>query len=370
MFDMNRWLQWYHTHNNDLMGIGIKLFFIVLTIAILQFVVSIVLKQFCKPLHGRYRTYPRLAIEAARRPVAVWIWLLGLTYTIDIVSVGAKNPAIFDLFEPVRALGTVAVILWFVLRFISRVEAHYLSQQRIIDKHQQDTVRAVSRLLRVASVITLLLIGLQTAGISVTGLLAFGGVGAAGVAFAAKDILGNFFGGLMIHLNRPFGVGDWINSPDKQLEGTVESIGWLLTRIRSFDKRPIYVPNGLFSNIVIVNPSRMLNRRIYHTVGVRYQDASKIPLITQDIEKMLKSHEEIDSKQTLMVNLYEFSPSSLNFFIYTFTKTTNWVKFQAIQQDVFLKIIHIVESHGASCAFPTRTLDMPKEVLEALQAEK
>ena len=52
-------------------------------------------------------------------------------------------------------------------------------------------------------------------------------------------------------------------------------------------------------------------------------------------------------------------PSALNFMVYTFTKTTNWVLFQAIQEDVFLRIIDIISEHGAECAFPTTTISVP-----------
>ena len=83
---------------------------------------------------------------------------------------------------------------------------------------------------------------------------------------------------------------------------------------------------------------------------------------------MLRHHPEIDTNRTLMVNLFEFGASSLNFFIYTFTKTTNWVKFQAIQQDVFIKAIEIITKHEAECAFPTTTLDIPASALAQVSA--
>ena len=90
--------------------------------------------------------------------------------------------------------------------------------------------------------ITGLLTLLQTLGLSISGLMAFGGMGGIAVGFAAKDILANFFGGLFIYTDRPFSVGDWIRSPDRDIEGTVEKIGWRVTRIRTFDKRPLYIP--------------------------------------------------------------------------------------------------------------------------------
>ena len=151
-------------------------------------------------------------------------------------------------------------------------------------------------------------------------------------------------------------MGDWIRSPDQEIEGTVEDVGWRVTRIRTFDKRPLYIPNSSFANITVENPSRMTNRRIYETIGVRYDDVSVLPQILEDIREMVRTHPEIDTTQTLMVNFNAFNESSVDFFIYTFTKTTEWVRFHEIKEDVLLKISNIVESHGGSMAFRTQTL--------------
>ena len=198
---------------------------------------------------------------------------------------------------------------------------------------------------------------MPTVGIEITALLAFGGVGGLAVGFAAQDLLSNFFGGLIIYLDRPFTLGDWIRSPDREIEGTVESIGWRVTVVRTFDKRPLYIPNSLFTTLTVENPSRMTNRRIKETIGIRYQDSEKMGVIVADVKAMLESHDEIDSAQTLIVNFNTYAASSLDFFIYTFTKTTNWIKYHEIKQDVMLRIIEIVHTHGADFAFPTTTLD-------------
>ena len=84
-------------------------------------------------------------------------------------------------------------------------------------------------------------------------------------------------------------MGDWVRSPDRNIEGTVEYIGWRLTRIRTFDKRPLYVPNGTFLTISVENPSRMQHRRIKTNIGLRYDDAKKIPVILTDIEKYVET---------------------------------------------------------------------------------
>jgi MscS family membrane protein len=212
-------------------------------------------------------------------------------------------------------------------------------------------------LLRVSVVITGALVILQTFGISISGVLAFGGIGGIAVGFAAKDLLANFFGGLMIFMDKPFTIGDWVRSPDRNIEGTVEDIGWRLTKIRTFDKRPLYIPNSMFNTIVVENPSRMTNRRIYETIGLRYCDAAKMKAVVADVKAMLENHEEIDTGQTLIVNFNAMADSSLDFFVYTFTRTTEWVKYHAVKQDVLLRIIDIIHDHNADIAFPTRTLD-------------
>lgn len=78
--------------------------------------------------------------------------------------------------------------------------------------------------------------------------------------------------------------------------------------------------------------------------------------IVEQVRAMLQSHQEIDLSRTLIVNFVSFGPSSLDFFVYTFTKTTDWVRFHEIKQDVMLKILDIVISNGADVAFPTQTL--------------
>jgi MscS family membrane protein len=172
-------------------------------------------------------------------------------------------------------------------------------------------------------------------------------------------------------LDRPFSVGDWIRSPDRDIEGTVESIGWRVTQIRTFDQRPLYVPNSVFTEVSVENPSRMNNRRIYETFGIRYDDLSRMPGIVAEVHQMLVAHEDIAQERTLMVNFVTFGDSTLDFFVYSFTKTTDWATFHAVKQDVLLKIADIVAAHDAEFAFPTQTLQLQTpEALEQLAQEQ
>jgi len=337
----------------------IDVFLIVFITLVVNLVEALLYKHFHPKLKATKNIWDDVFLQSIHKPLGFLIWVVGLSIAIQIVGQQAKDDAIFQFIEPLRDVFVIAIVIWAFIRFIAQTENKVLESKKELDK---TTVHAIAQVVRISIVVTGVLVAVQTLGFSISGVLAFGGIGGIAVAFAAKDLLGNFFGGMMIYLDRPFKVGDWIRSPDKNIEGTVEQIGWRLTRIRTFDKRPLYVPNGVFSNISVENPSRMTNRRIRTNVGIRYEDAPKMAVILKDVEAMLKSHPAIETDLTLMVNLVEFGPSSLNFMIYTFTKTKNWVEFQAIQQDVFLKVIEVITNHGAECAFPTTTIHIPENI--------
>jgi MscS family membrane protein len=309
------------------------------------------------------RMWDDAIIDSIKKPISLIIWASGIYLAAEITQ-EATGAVVFNAVGPLRDTLIIGALAWFLVRLIRHGEQRLVAGEKEVDP---TTVDAIAKLLKISVVVTSLLVVLQTLGFSISGVLAFGGIGGVAVGFAAKDLLANFFGGLTIYLDRPFTVGDWIRSPDRDIEGTVEKIGWRLTCIRTFDKRPLYVPNSTFTTIAVENPSRMFNRRIKETIGIRYDDAGKMEPIVDKVKDMLKNHPEIDTSRTLIVNFNAFAPSSLDFFIYTFTKTTDWVYFHEVKQDVMLKIIDIIEKEGAECAFPTSTLHLAdKDILKGL----
>lgn len=315
---------------------------------------NFLLRHFDKVAARTTNIWDDALIYAARTPVALILWSTGIAFAIQIVDRRYGEPDL-GFVIPARDTLIIFALTWFLLRLIGRA-SHNVLVHREASGIDRTTVDALAKLSRMSVVIIAALLTLQNLGFSVSGVLAFGGIGGIAVGFAAKDMLANFFGGLTIYLDRPFTVGEWIRSPDKQIEGTVEHIGWRQTRVRGFNKNPIYVPNALFTTIVVENPSRMTNRRIKETIGIRYADLPKMPAIIADVRAMLQAHPEIDTGTTLIVNFNAFAASSLDFFIYTFTKTVEWVHYHAVKQDVLLKVAAIIEAHGAEIAFPTRTL--------------
>ena len=324
---------------------------------ILRWVFAIVIARAAKTKNA----WDDAFIDAVKTPLEWSLWLFGVNFAMRFTA----NIHAFNWSGKLALFNQTAVIViitWILLRAIARVESNLTSSEYTANSIDITTAKAVRKLGQASVVIIALLVVLQSFGISITGVLAFGGVGGIAIGFAARDMLANFFGAMMIYFDKPFSVGDWIRSPDQEIEGTVEDIGWRQTVIRTFDKRPLYVPNAVFAKIAVENPSRMSNRRIYETIGLRYDDAGKVADIVAAVKLMLNTHDEIDSSQTLIVNLNQFSASSVDFFIYTFTKTTDWIRFHEIKQDVLLKIEQIIADAGAEMAFPTQTLHLSKDL--------
>ena len=340
-----------------------QLFVVVFITLLLDFLQKRILRKVSVKTAATKNIWDDALIEALRKPLSLLIWVLGLSFALELIRQLGDFSPIFSVVSSLRDTGVIVSLTWFVLRFIKHAQHGIIETKRQIGEEvDYTTIDAVGKLLRVSVTITAVLVLLQTLGYSVSGVMAFGGVGGIAVGFAAKDLLANFFGGLMIHLDRPFAVGDWIRSPDREIEGTVVNIGWRQTQIMTFDKRPLYVPNSVFANIAVQNPSRMTHRRIYETIGIRYADADKMTAITDEIRTMLMADQDIDQSQTLMVNFNAFAPSSVDFFIYTFTRTTVWTEFHSIKHRILLDVNDIIAKHGAEVAFPTSTLHVADEI--------
>lgn len=354
---MNQFSEFLNQH----LGIevwGAKLVAIALITIVANQLAQILLRQMSKATRTTTTVWDDALVQSARRPLLAAMWVIGLGFMARVLQSEVEEQFLEQALA-IRDVLLIVAVAWFAVRFIGKVGRN-IEAQRTARGEEIDhtTIDALVKLARLVTVVVTVLTAAQTLGFQITGLLALGGVGGIAVGFAAKDILANFFGGLTIYLDRPFSVGEWIRSPDKSIEGTVEYISWRHTRVRAFNKNPIYVPNSVFTNIVVENPSRMSHRRIKETIGLRYDDFAKVAPIVADVKAMLREHSGIDATQTLIVNFNQFGASSLDLMVYTFTKTIVWVEYHEVKQDVMLKIGEIIARHGAEIAFPTQTLHL------------
>ncbi|MDF1683351.1 MAG: mechanosensitive ion channel family protein [Legionellaceae bacterium] len=327
-----------------------------------HFFSSRIMRKLAVKAEQKQLLYPEALLKALHKPITFLIWLLGISIALAIIFSSKSYPILVAYLLPVKKSGIIFAITWATIRFIRKVETLTIQNAPKRNKDLDETMVHALALLLIITVVAISGMGImQLFGLPISGLLAFGGIGGAGIAFASKDLLANFFGGLVVYMDKPFKVGHWIRSPDKNIEGMVEHIGWRVTRIRTFDKRPLYVPNSFFLNISVENASRMLNRRIKTMIGVRYEDASKISNLTEQMKNMLSEHPGVDKKQPFMVSLFEFGPSSLDIQLDAFTKATKRIDYQIVRQDILMKVLAIIEDNHAECAYPTQTLFLQKD---------
>ena len=298
-----------------------------------------------------------LIAKAIRQPL-----LLGLSASLYLGWLGrqiADNVTWLDGSNALKLSATITIIA--VMWALSRLGHTIMETSRFERWLQMDDAKdrsmAVSFLSRIYTIL-ILVIGagavMITFGVPATALAALGGGAGVGLAFGTQNISQNFFSGFMLFFNRPFREGDWIST--NGMEGTVENIGWYHTRLRTFERRPMYIPNAVFATNSIVNPGQMYNRRILANIGLRYEDISIIDTITKEIRSLLQNHPQIDQQQIILVHFNAWENSSLNLQVYCFTKTTMWQEYLDIQQDVFLQIAEIVKNNNADFAFDCTTL--------------
>jgi len=328
----------------------VQVFFVVFSTALASYFLHRVMSVINRRVEASPSVWDDAFLRTVSKPSQWLIWVMGLSVAAELIA-EHQSQSQLEMIATMRYLALIVLITLFVIRMAREIEKGYIASGG-----DETTVTAIAKLARISIIITAVLMVMQSLGVSISGVLAFGGIGGIAVGFAAKDLLANFFGGLVIYMDRPFKVGDWIRSPDRDIEGTVVQIGWRLTEIRTFDQRPLYVPNSVFSTIALENPSRMLNRRIYETIGIRYDDIHEMQAIVASVKAMLRIHPAIDQDKTMIVNFNAFNASSVDFMVYTFTKTTNWVEFHEIKQAILLQIAGIIRDHGGEIAYPTQTL--------------
>lgn len=352
----------------------------VISVVLLNFGVRLTLRRLGKRYEER-QPLVQLMADAFDRPINMITWVLvaRLIVPLAMEQGGTDLSGYAPALNQGMAALLVLLVAWAAWRFVGRTRLHLRKKYARTDGGYDDfSMIETGQLAARLGIVVFAGFGLLGAlGIPLSALTALGvvgGFGAYALTMANQILISNVFAGFAIYFDRPFAVGDWISTKGGTIEGTVTKIGFRLTTIVGFDKRPIYVPNSVFNENATVNPSRMSNRRILQYVGVRYDDVDRVEPILEAIRAYLAQHEAIDQRMTTLVNLVNgstnmgsavegcFGSSSINFMVYTFTKTTNWVRFQNIQDEVMLRIAGIVAEHGAEIAFSTITLESPKPV--------
>lgn len=335
-----------------------SLIFVLCVTLAAHFLTKYFLRRFERVISSTSNIWDDVLLEAARKPLPVLIWLSGF-FVAAYLHYASVQEALPVLLVHGRNISLTLCVSWFFFALIRHaaegVQALQVRQGQEVD---MTTIHGLGKVARIMVVVLAGLVIIQSLGFSISGVLAFGGVGGIAIGFAAKDFLANLLGGLMLHLDRPFKLGESIRSPDKQLEGQVEYIGWRQTALRSRNMDMIYVPNSVFNSIVLVNLSRRSHRRIEETIGLRYQDLPQVEIICAEARAMLLARPDIDASKELIISFNSYGESSVNLTLQAYTLTTGGVEFSQTKQSVLLAVAEIVASHGADFASPARTINL------------
>ena len=352
--------------NSEIFGIKysqllVSFLFIFFTLTLRRFIVKKVLGLIAKQASKTENEWDDALIKAIRPPLEALI----LTYGIWLAIRALPQPVEpFNLKILVKISGQMLVLIissWGIWRLLS-VFDEILKIKAKDPEHWLDIgiVPLIGMSLRILVMITAGIVIAQNLGYSVSGLVASLGLGGAALALASKDTVANLFGSLMIVIDKPFKVGDWIKGSD--FEGVVEEIGFRSTRIRTFGKTIENIPNNLLANIKVENMDRRkdngLNvRRIKMTVGVDYGvNAEKMETILTGIKEILKNDDGVDQRMTQLVRFTDFGESTLDIFLYYFADSADWDYYLSVRERINMKIMRLLESVGATLAFPSQSI--------------
>lgn len=331
----------------------IELFLFLILIVASNFFLTRLFKRF-KRHYSEQKSDWRYNLDyAILAPLQTLLWILFVAFVIDLVAREFELKQIMIDPIPIRNAGVVICITWFFFRWKKLFEQSVFARRQAGKKTLDPaSMEIFGKIYTIVVLILAVLVLLQNFGLNIAPFLAFGGIGAAAIGFASKDMIANYFGGMTIYLSKPFTVGDMIEIPQKNLTGNIEKIGWYFTTLRDFSMRPHYIPNAVFTTELVVNTSRISHRHIEEKLCLRYSDFSKLDALTQEIRQFLSSHKKIDFKQPIYVHIFKFAESAIELEIRSYTKATQYGEYMSVKQEILIQICEILKRHGTEVSHP------------------
>ena len=301
-------------------------------------------------------------IPAMRGPVGWMVFVIGMFLALTVLNLSPDwDNTVILAFKA----ASMVVVFWGLLRSVDVFSETMMEVAEDKEMGVHGFIPIIQKAVRTFLFIIAVIMVAQNWGYSVSSLLAGLGIGGLAVALAAQETLGNFFGSISLIADRPFKVGDWIQVGSK-VDGDVEAIGMRSTKVRTWSKSLMSIPNKVLANEIIENWSKMPKRRVKQYIGVTYSTpADSMHDLVQDIKQLLKEDEGVQ-QDFILVNFTEFGESSLQILVYYFTSTTAWLAHMDIRQRVNIKIMKAVEARGSSMAFPTRSLQFEGDLAERI----
>jgi len=306
------------------------------------------------------KTWPAELESSFQRPLRVLFALCGLYAALWISPAVPHGGAVWGIVIKCFRSLLILLLAWGLGRMCGSRELAGGFLMKKLDANTDGVLFPfLSKILRFLIFCLALLIVAQEWNYSVSGLLAGLGLGGLAFALAAQDMLSNLFGGLVIFLDRPFSIGDWIQADD--VEGTVETMNFRSVKVRTFSQAVVTVPNSKLVDRPVTNYSRMGKRKVSFTVGLKFGTTERqIRSCAARIRTMLLENKEIDP-QTVIVTFSSIGESSLDLLLYFFTRTTDWQEHLKIREEIQYGVLRILEDEKAELAFPTRTVQVERK---------
>ena len=334
--------------NRLLIACGIILAFLILR----HLFTMIVMNRLYRWAEGTKSTLDDEAVEALAPPVRFIPVVIGIFIAVGYLSLDGKLGDIAD--NILRSL-VVFELFWLLHAAIGPFSFVFGKLERIFTRPM---VEWLVRAIRIGVAFIGGAIILELWGIEVGPILAGAGLLGVAVALGAQDLFKNLIAGILVIAEKRFQPGDWVRV-DGVVEGTVETIGFRSTRVRRFDKAPVYVPNAKLSDNAVTNFSDMTHRRIFWMIGVEYRSTvEQLRQIRDGIEAYVLESDDFASPEEVstFVRIDSFNDSSIDIMLYCFTKTTDWGEWLAIKEKLAYQIMDVVHGAEAGFAFPSQSL--------------
>ncbi len=303
-----------------------------------------------------------ILIEAISKPVSALCFVLGLWAAYEVLPLSNRLPELHHLVRALIKAATVWIAIWFFLRLIDRSAAHMREKAVENRSPMLEFVPLFRRTAKIVFVLIGVVIIFQELGYSVTSLVAGLGLGGLALGLAAKDTLANFFGSVVVFVDRPFVIGDWIKIGEH--EGIVEDISIRVTRIRTFTDQLITVPNSQLTTTAITNNSAMRKRRVKFTLEIPYDTPpGKVEQAVLAIRKLILADSRFHPDPVVAMN--EIGTYSLNILVVCFTMSTNYQDMMTAQQDLMLAVVRSLQELDIVFAYPTQTMQYNSSALAA-----
>ncbi|MCX7924014.1 MAG: mechanosensitive ion channel family protein [Clostridia bacterium] len=342
LWDFIKWLFGFPIFNTNLLRILLSLAAMVLFLRLRQGFARLLMRLLNR-LEGENRLGFGCRIIRLLEPAAQCLFvIIGLSVSTPVLGLsgGAK------IFINHTMRSGVAFLLFWTLYRCSGIASDFF--QRFLKKSDDSLDSMLVLLFNNGFKLVVIIFGatviLQEWGYNVAGLIAGLGLSGLALALAAKDTAANLFGSIMIMIDRPFVLGDWIRTP--HAEGIVEEVGFRSTRVRTFEQALVTLPNSLMSNHPITNWSRMGKRRV--SFKLQFNNSVVIDQVKECIKhlrSMLETHPEVHP-ETVLVYFEKFSSDKLEILLYFYTKTTDWQEHLGVKEEINFEIVEILQQMG------------------------